>query len=157
MKILIVKEKWAKMILSGEKTWEIRSTNTKVRGRIGIAISGTGKVYGSVEIQYSKQVDQQTLLKNIDKHKVLAVESIKYHKPHVWVMDGAIEYDEPIKYTHPQGAVIWVNDKNWLHYLKPRCYKENNETYPLCVGDDAFRDDVCISCNLYQDMEELHD
>lgn len=50
MKGLIIKSKWADLILSGEKTWEIRGSQTHQRGRIGIIKSGTGKIFGSVEL-----------------------------------------------------------------------------------------------------------
>ena len=45
---LIVKEKWALKPLNGEKTWEIRGSSTSKRGKIAIAISGTGKLYGEI-------------------------------------------------------------------------------------------------------------
>lgn len=31
---LIIKKQWLDKILAGEKTWELRGSNTKVRGRI---------------------------------------------------------------------------------------------------------------------------
>ena len=47
---LIVKEKWARMLLDGKKTWEIRSTSTTKRGKIAIAVSGAGNFYGEVTL-----------------------------------------------------------------------------------------------------------
>ncbi len=42
---LIIKEIWAKAILRGKKELEIRGSNTKIRGTIGIIASGTKKSY----------------------------------------------------------------------------------------------------------------
>lgn len=53
-KAFIVKERWGNLILSGLKPWEIRGTGTQVRGRVGVIFSGTGMVYGSVEITGSE-------------------------------------------------------------------------------------------------------
>lgn len=46
MDILVVKPYFATLILRGEKTWEIRGSNTHKRGLIGIAKSGTAKYMG---------------------------------------------------------------------------------------------------------------
>lgn len=41
---LIIKPKWADMVLSGFKPWEIRGSRTHKRGTIGIIKSGSGLV-----------------------------------------------------------------------------------------------------------------
>ena len=50
MDILILKEKYGSQILSGNKSWELRNNNTKKRGKIFIAYSKTGKIFGEVEL-----------------------------------------------------------------------------------------------------------
>ena len=38
---------------------------------------------------------------------------------------------------------------------KPSCYRPNNDLYQLCQGADNpvdFAENVCIRCNLYEDM-----
>ena len=50
MKGLIIKPYWANKILGEEKTLEIRISNSNIRGTIGIVISGTSKVWGTVEL-----------------------------------------------------------------------------------------------------------
>lgn len=113
MKILIVKEHWANLILSGKKSWEIRSRNTSVRGRVGIAISGTGKVFGSVEIIDSIGVTYSDMLQNKENHKIEDHDLIfKYPVPKAWVMVHPEKFEEPVTYNHKQGAVIWVNDED---------------------------------------------
>ena len=41
---------WAYLILHNKKPWEIRGTNTKIRGRIGIIAKSSGKIYGEVTL-----------------------------------------------------------------------------------------------------------
>ena len=33
MKALVIKQPWVDYILNGKKTWEIRGSNTKIRGK----------------------------------------------------------------------------------------------------------------------------
>ena len=47
---LIVQKRWADLILSGQKTWEIRGETTKKRGRVAIFEKGSNSVAGEVEI-----------------------------------------------------------------------------------------------------------
>lgn len=113
MKILIVKEHWANMILDSKKTWEIRGRNTLVRGRIGLAISGTGKVFGTVNVIDSKPIGLVDALENMDKHRLSADgAAFLYAQPHAWVLEKAERFREPIPYTHRRGAVVWVNDES---------------------------------------------
>ena len=49
-RLLVVAEPWASMLVNREKTWELRTTSTKVRGPVGIAAKGTGTVIGAVEL-----------------------------------------------------------------------------------------------------------
>jgi ASCH domain len=44
VKGLIIDEPWISLIVSGEKTWEMRSRNTNVRGRIGLIRKGSKTV-----------------------------------------------------------------------------------------------------------------
>ena len=108
MKCLIVQKKWLDKILDEGKTWEMRSTKTKVRGQIGLIEAGSGKIVG------------EAFLSGCFNSPVLKTEYfIKYHKiedltlldrwPYAWTLIGSKRYSKPIPYTHPRGAVIWVN------------------------------------------------
>lgn len=112
MQGLVIKPYWAKKILAGEKTWEIRGRQTHKRGKIGIIISGTGRVWGEVDlvdcIPLQGPDDVELILQNQDKHHV-PLAGIVYRKPWAWVLENPVKYDEPVPYNHPQGAVIWVN------------------------------------------------
>ncbi len=109
MKGLIIKPKWANLILQGEKSWEIRGCNTSIRGPIAIIKSGTGMIYGTVELVDSIQVNLSTLTNNINLHCVEDLSVVKYPNPYAWVLKNPVPYDNPIPYTHKQEVVIWAN------------------------------------------------
>lgn len=112
MKALIIKKPWIEYILNGQKTWEIRGCNTKIRGRIELIESGSGKIIGSCEIYDSKQLSLQDYQSNTSKHKIKDTKSLPYTKTYAWLIRDAERYKEPKPYKHPQGAIIWVNLNN---------------------------------------------
>ena len=108
MDILIVKPAWANLILSGKQTWEIRGSNTTKRGTIGIAKSGTGMVYGEVEL-----VDSRELVWNdYERHCLGSIWFAAYKHPYIWELKNAKLYDVPKPYNHPRGASIWVKGES---------------------------------------------
>lgn len=111
MKGLIIKEPWANLILEGQKNMELRGSNTKIRGKIGIIKSGSKKVFGTVElidcIQITNRDDYNSYREN---HMVSCeFEDITYKKLYGWILKNPIEFKEPITYEHKLGCVIWVN------------------------------------------------
>jgi len=101
-------------ILSGKKTWDIRGSNTNIRGEIALIKSGSGMVVGMCEItDVIGPLEFSDLEVNIDKHCVPKdqLERVfgKYKKLYAWVLLKGHKLDVPVKYQHPQGAVIWVN------------------------------------------------
>ena len=38
-------------------------------------------------------------------------------------------------------------------YKEPKCYKSNNEPYPLCVGNGS---EKCHDCCIYENYEDYH-
>ncbi len=109
MKGLIVRSPWIDLILQGEKTWEIRGVNTNTRGRIALIKSGTGQVYGTVELVDCLPLDLTSYHGHIAEHRVTAVQSLPYAKTFAWVLARSAPFEQPVPYRHPQGAVIWVN------------------------------------------------
>jgi hypothetical protein len=111
MKGLIIKSPWIEQILDGQKTWEIRGSNTKIRGNVALIKSGSGKIFGEVTIVGSRELcleDYQETKRFhlVDSEKAL---QLPYKKTYAWVMENPVLYKEPIPYKHPMGAVIWVN------------------------------------------------
>lgn len=112
MKGLILKPKWADMILNEDKVIEVRGSNTKIRGTIGIIKSKTKKVWGTVKIYSSKPMNKELfeLTKSSHGLKISYEELLKiYPNPYAWFLDSPIKFDKPIEYRHKQGCVIWVD------------------------------------------------
>ena len=113
MKGLISKSPHIENILEGKKTWEIRGSNTKIRGEIALIKSGTGTIVGKCElVDVIGLIDIDVLKHNIDKHCVPLDQFDQvfggYKKRYAWVLEKVVAYHNPITYNHPQGAIIWV-------------------------------------------------
>ena len=113
-RILIVKAPHARNIVKGLKTWEMRSTQTTIRGTIGIAESGSGTIIGQVDLIACRHAPKNLRGRVVTQHmhrlpddQLHLMDKWKW----AWVLENAVEYDEPVPYSHPQGAVIWVT--NW--------------------------------------------
>ena len=107
--LLIVKNPWLDLILSKEKTWEIRDAQTKQRGKIHLALSGAGgRIVGQCHITDSVAIDRLTLRTTFARHRIKDLARITYRRPHAWVLSKARRYMKPFVYSHPQGAIKWV-------------------------------------------------
>lgn len=112
-KALIVDTPHIDRILSGQKSWELRSTATKMRGQVALIRKGSGQVVGIVEIADSVgPLTEAQMLDNTTSHLVTADriksgEVAKYK--HAWVLKNPKPLAKPVAYDHPNGAVIWVN------------------------------------------------
>ena len=67
---LIIKKNWLDKIFDEGKTWEMRSRNTKIRGKIGLIESGTGLIVGEAKIVDTLRMKHDELVKQTDKHHV---------------------------------------------------------------------------------------
>lgn len=113
-KALIVAQPWVDKIFSDDpdeiKDWEMRTSGTKIRGDIGIIEKGTGLIVGiTTLIDSITPLSLDELIANKHRHRVDYEKNpdlAKWNKP--WVLANSHRI-EPIPYTHPQGAVIWVN------------------------------------------------
>jgi len=104
---LIVKKVWLDKIFDDGKVWEMRTSKTKITGRIGLIESGTGLIIGEAVLMGCSKAA-------VPKHEAL----IKYHKienlelldkwKYAWFLTKAKRHEKPIPYKHPKGAVIWV-------------------------------------------------
>ena len=107
--LLIVKNPWLDLILSRDKTWEIRDSQTKQRGKIHLALSGAGgRIVGQCHITDSVAIDKITLRTTFPKHRIKDLARITYRRPHAWVLSKARRYMKPFIYSHPHGAIKWV-------------------------------------------------
>lgn len=106
---LIIKKEYLDKILSGEKTWEMRSRATKICEKIGLIESGSGLIVGECWLLGSLSPIEKEFSYFATKkfHCVNDFSLLKKWK-HPWLIDLAKRYDNPIPYKHPKGAVIWV-------------------------------------------------
>ena len=111
MKGLVIKSPWIDLIFKGEKTWEIRGSNTKIRGKIALIKSGTGMIYGTAELVDCKKLSLKEYQASKNYHCIPeeVTANAPYKTIHAWVLQNPVLYDKPQPYKHPQGAVIWVN------------------------------------------------
>ena len=110
MKGLIIKPKWADLILDGYKTIELRGSNTKIRGTIGIIKSGTSKIYGTIDLVDTIEINKDNFEDLKTRHLVNTdFSKLPYKKTYGWILSNLVRYDKPVPYEHKQGCVIWVN------------------------------------------------
>ena len=109
MKGLVIKQPWIDYILNGEKSWEIRGSNTHIRGEVYLIQSGSGKIMGKATLTDAIRLSDEDYFSSVDKHKVDHGYKLPYKNTHAWVFEKPVRFSEPIPYQHPQGAVIWVN------------------------------------------------
>jgi len=109
MKALIIKKPWIDYILDGKKVWEIRSSNTKIRGQIALIQSGSSMIVGECNWIDCIALDENLYRKNQKLHCISDVNQMPYKKTYAWVIKDVIRYEKPKPYKHPNGAVIWVN------------------------------------------------
>jgi hypothetical protein len=104
---LLIKEYWLDKILAGTKTWEIRSRATARRGPIALIQSKSGQVVGTCEVV--DVVGPLTAAELNRNHRRAGFRTDRLHGPtYAWVLRGARRLPKPVRYRHPQGAVIWV-------------------------------------------------
>ena len=105
---LIIQKQYLDLIFNNGKIWEMRSTKTNVRGRIGLIESGSGLIVGEAILTgCGKPLNEFTALITAEYHQVVDFSLLKKWK-YPWSIDEVKKYDEPIPYKHPKGAVIWV-------------------------------------------------
>ena len=113
MKGLIIKKPWIDLILDGSKSWELRGSSTKIRGKLALIQSGSGTVVGTCElVDVIGPLTAQELRRSSNKHQVPSSRfrgRLRYEKTYAWVMSNPKRYVRPRRYRHPAGAVIWVN------------------------------------------------
>jgi hypothetical protein len=99
------------MIIAGEKTWEMLSRNTAVRGRIALIRKGSLTVVGVADlVRTVPKLTHSDLRANVAKHQVPASdidEKLKYDT--AWVLERAQRLPQPVPYRRPTGAMTGVN------------------------------------------------
>lgn len=112
MKALIIKKPWIDYILDGKKIWEIRGSNTRIRGEIELIQDGSGLVVGKCALVDCIELSLNDYQNNKNNHCIASTEKMPYKRTFAWIIKNAQRYPTPRKYKHPTGAVIWVNLEN---------------------------------------------
>ena len=109
---LVVRTPWVEKIVAGEKTWEIRGSAMKVRGRIALIRGGSGLVVGTCRlVGCVGPLTSKEMEVNADRHRIPSERlagTVPYERTFAWVIEEANPLPEPLPYNHPSGAVIWV-------------------------------------------------
>ena len=110
MKGLIVDEPWISLLLSGRKTWEMRSTHTATRDRIALIRKGSGAVVGVADLVDSiGPLDDIAWRAHQERHQIpLSKQAETRSWDHAWVLESVRPLTRPVPYSHPNGAVVWV-------------------------------------------------
>ena len=106
---LVVKKEWLDKILSGEKDWEIRSTNTSIRGWIHFAQSGAGsKLQGRAQLVDSFELTKTEFIRQKLHHCVPRSSQVPYTRMYAWVLRHAERFPDLFEFERAPGAVVWV-------------------------------------------------
>ena len=77
MKGLIIDEPWISLIVSGQKTWEMRPRDTQVRGRIGLIRKKSKAVIGRRFGRYATQATTIRASCDFVKHRFPKTRSMR--------------------------------------------------------------------------------
>jgi hypothetical protein len=112
MHALIIREPWIGMILSGRKTWEMRSRSTRIRGRIGLIRKGSGLVVGVADIvgclpplgaeEFASARDRHGVPAEMDEAVLAAGWCIP------WVLENVRRLEASVLAGQRSGQVTWV-------------------------------------------------
>jgi hypothetical protein len=109
---LIIREPWIGRILSGRKTWEMRTTPTACRGRVGLIRKGTGMVAGIADIVDSlPPLDAAGLAASRECHGIppeLDTDVLGAGWLYPWVLRNIRPLPRPVPAGQKPGQVIWV-------------------------------------------------
>lgn len=118
----MIREPWISQILMGRKTWELRGTSTKIRGRLALIRSGSGSIIGECHLDDCVgPVDFDTLIAtgalsrderdDIERegHAPYVAADGVTSKTYAWIVSRPILYSRPVAYNHPSGAITFVD------------------------------------------------
>jgi hypothetical protein len=109
---LVIRERWINLVLKGEKTWEMRSQRTNIRGRVALIQQGTGLVVGTACLMDSlAPLSRESYMNHRDRHAIpesMLDEVLAARWIYPWVLSDARRLPVAVPYTHKSGAVTFV-------------------------------------------------
>lgn len=119
---LMIREPWITQILMKQKLWELRGIATKIRGRLALIRSGSGFILGECQLEDCVgPIDFETLiatgaLSKMERNEIERGGHAPYvtadgvtSKTFAWVVSSPILYPRPVAYSHPSGAITFVD------------------------------------------------
>jgi len=95
-------------ILTGTKTWEIRSKNTKKLGPVALIRSGSGTVVATAKIANVIELTPSLARSNAHRMGMTVEDAETCAGCYAWVLEDVVRLKSPVPYKHPSGAVTWV-------------------------------------------------
>jgi hypothetical protein len=112
MRGLVIREPWISKILAGSKTWEMRSTATKIRGEIALIRQGSSLVVGTAKLVESlPALTRHNYMDFSGQHAIppeMLDDVIRNRWIHPWVLADVRPLATPVPYKHKSGAVLFV-------------------------------------------------
>ena len=109
---IIIDEPWVSKILSGEKTWEMRSRRTRFRGRVALIRKGSRSVVGTASlVDCLPPLSLSELARYEQRHAIPLHEqrtALDQRRVVPWVLSEPQALTRPVPYTHRSGQQIWV-------------------------------------------------
>lgn len=103
-----IKAPYIDQILSGEKTWEIRSKNTKKLGQVALIRSASGTVVATAVISEVVKITYDLAKSNAHLMGMSINDALTCIDYYAWVLTDVVKFKTPVPYIHPSGAVTWV-------------------------------------------------
>lgn len=109
IKGLVVREPWIDLLLSGQKTWEMRSQASAWRGWIGLIRKGSGLISGVARlVDVGRPLSPDEMVAHFEKHRIPEAtirsgEVAKWTTP--WMLTDVRPLPRPVRYRHPNGAI----------------------------------------------------
>jgi hypothetical protein len=109
---LIIRPPYIDYILSGRKTWEMRSTVIRMRETIALIRKGSKRIEGIVDlVDCLGPFTYDQMLANQSNH-MISTSDLANPKfamwNHAWVLNNVRPLRNPVPYTHVSGQQQWV-------------------------------------------------
>lgn len=123
---LKVKAEYAELIISGKKTWEIRSTRTtKFKERIAISPIGKQTLIGDIVFTNCLEISKNEFNKYFGRHCVPASDAANvignYSKIYAWGISAPRAYANEVHYRTKTGQMSWVKLNDASIFAATRC------------------------------------
>lgn len=108
-KALVIREPWIDLILSGQKSWEMRGQRPSFRGWLGLIRKGSGRVSCIARlVDVGHPLTDDEMVASFDMHRIPETmirsgEVAKWTTP--WKLADIRVLRQPVPYSHPNGAI----------------------------------------------------